>query len=122
MELIPVLSTIILVATISTFLLAIGAYILYKIREGKGQQVVAPVPSTVRAELYTPAETPVQIPRQGPEVAPQPVYFEPKTAPTVQTEAGSYVQPKEHKFLKYTSDGYIIPSKEEKTTGTLKWK
>ena len=33
MELIPILSTIILVATISTFLLAIGAYILYKVRE-----------------------------------------------------------------------------------------
>jgi hypothetical protein len=118
MELIPVLSTIILVATISTFLLAIGAYILYKIREGKGQQVVAPVPSTVRAELYTPAETPVQIPKQGPEIAPQPAYFEPKTAP----ETGYYPHPKEHKFLKYTSDGYIVPSKEEKTTGTLKWK
>ena len=35
MELIPILSTIILVATISTFILAVGAYILYKIREGK---------------------------------------------------------------------------------------
>jgi hypothetical protein len=121
MELIPVLSTIILVATISTFLLAIGAYILYKIRESKGQQAVAPVPSTVSADIYTPAEIPVQIPKQGPEIAPQPVY-EPKPAPSRQTEAGSYSQPKEHKFLKYTSDGYIIPSKEEKTSGTLKWK
>ena len=44
MELIPVLSTIILIATISTFLLAIGAYILYKVREGKGQQAAAPIP------------------------------------------------------------------------------
>lgn len=35
MELIPILSTIILVATISTFILAVGAYILYKIRERK---------------------------------------------------------------------------------------
>jgi hypothetical protein len=122
MELIPVLSTIILVATISTFLLAIGAYILYKIREGKGQQVVAPVPSTVRAELYTPAETPVQIPKQGPEIAPQPVYFEPKPTPSFQPETGNYTKPKEHKFLKYTADGYIVPSTEEKSTETLKWK
>ena len=37
MELIPILSLIILVATISTFILAVGAYILYKIRERKGR-------------------------------------------------------------------------------------
>ncbi len=55
MELIPVLSTIILVATISTFLLAIGAYILYKIRERKGQAALLTQPSEVKAELVTPA-------------------------------------------------------------------
>jgi hypothetical protein len=113
MELIPVLSTIILVATISTFLLAIGAYILYKIRESKGQQAIAPIPSTVRAELYTPAEISAQVPRQGPEIAPQPAYSEQKTIPSFQ---------KGHKYLKYTSDGYIVPSEEEKSIGTLKWK
>jgi len=122
MELIPVLSTIILVATISTFLLAIGAYILYKIREGKGQQAVAPIPSTVKAELYTPAETNVQVPKQGPEIAPQPVYFEPKPVPSYRPEAGNYIQTKEHKFLKYTSEGYVVPSEEEKSVGVLKWK
>ena len=121
MELIPVLSTIILVATICTFLLAIGAYILYKVREGKGQQVVAPTPSTVNAELLTPAEAPVLVPQQGPAIAPL-VYFEPKPAPSIQPEAANYPQPKEHKFLKYTSEGYVVPSKEEKSTGTLKWK
>ena len=124
MELIPVLSTIILVATISTFLLAIGAYILYKVREGKGQQVVAPTPSTVNAELLTPAEAPVQVPQQGPVIVPQPVYFEPKPTPSYQQrpEDRNYPKAKEHKFLKYTSEGYVIPSKEEKSTGTLKWK
>lgn len=35
MELVPILSTIILVGTIATFLLAVCAYILYKIRERK---------------------------------------------------------------------------------------
>ncbi len=39
MELIPILSTIILVATISTFILAVGAYILYKIRERKTPRI-----------------------------------------------------------------------------------
>lgn len=60
MELIPILSTIILVATISTFILAIGAYILYKVREARGQQAVAPMQKEVQAELITPATVPVQ--------------------------------------------------------------
>lgn len=54
MELIPILSLIILVATISTFILAVGAYILYKIRERKGRQQAAQ-PASVPAELVAPA-------------------------------------------------------------------
>ncbi len=55
MELIPILSLIILVATISTFILAVGAYILYKVRERKGVATQAPQPSAIPAELVTPA-------------------------------------------------------------------
>jgi hypothetical protein len=55
MELIPILSLIILVATISTFILAVGAYILYKARERKGITAHAPQPSAIPAELITPA-------------------------------------------------------------------
>jgi hypothetical protein len=56
MELIPILSTIILVATISTFILAVGAYILYKIREGK--VIVSPErkPEYLEAEYFVPKE------------------------------------------------------------------
>lgn len=54
MELIPILSLIILVATISTFILAVGAYILYKIRERKGRVGKAPQPATIPAEMITP--------------------------------------------------------------------
>lgn len=57
MELIPILSLIVLVATISTFILAVGAYILYKIRERKGKTAEAPQPSSIPAELVAP--TPV---------------------------------------------------------------
>ncbi|NCS88126.1 MAG: hypothetical protein AUK34_14265 [Ignavibacteria bacterium CG2_30_36_16] len=74
MELIPILSTIILVATISTFILAIGAYILYKVREARGQQAIAPQAETIRAELVTPAE--IQQRQQEPRVMPQPIYIE----------------------------------------------
>lgn len=54
MELIPILATIILVSTISTFILAIGAYILYKVRERRGRQVAVPQPDKIQAELLTP--------------------------------------------------------------------
>ena len=55
MELIPILSLIILVATISTFILAVGAYILYKIRERKGVTAQVAQPSAIPAELVAPA-------------------------------------------------------------------
>ncbi len=55
MELIPILSLIILFATISTFILAVGAYILYKVRERKGRLKKAVAPATIQAELITPA-------------------------------------------------------------------
>ena len=55
MELIPILSLIILVATISTFFLAVGAYIFYKVRERKGIVGQASAPSAIPAELVTPA-------------------------------------------------------------------
>lgn len=54
MELIPILATIILVATISTFFLSIGAYILFKIREKRGVEVTEAPPATIQAELVTP--------------------------------------------------------------------
>ncbi len=54
MELIPILSLIILVATISTFFLSIGAYVLYKIREKKGKAQAEAKPQSIPAELITP--------------------------------------------------------------------
>lgn len=56
MELIPILSTIILVATISTFILAVGAYILYKIREGKVRVSPEKKPEYLEAEYFMPKE------------------------------------------------------------------
>lgn len=54
MELIPILATIILVATISTFFLSIGAYILFKVREARGVRQKSVPPATIQAELVTP--------------------------------------------------------------------
>jgi hypothetical protein len=81
MELIPILSLIVLVATISTFIFAIGAYVLYKIRESKGRKTIAPAPRTIEAELYTPQARGVQYDmpmQQQRQVAYQePVYQDP---------------------------------------------
>lgn len=38
MELIPVFSLIILVATIGTFILAVGAYLMFRVRESAGRE------------------------------------------------------------------------------------
>lgn len=54
MELVPILATIILVSTISTFILAIGAYVLYKVRERRGRRVEVAQPQKIQAELLTP--------------------------------------------------------------------
>ena len=56
MELIPILSLIMLVATIATFILAIGAYILYKIRERNGRIEVENQNESIQAELVTPSQ------------------------------------------------------------------
>ncbi|NMB81956.1 MAG: hypothetical protein GYA14_09070 [Ignavibacteria bacterium] len=78
MELIPILSLIILVATISTFILAVGAYILYKVRERKGVLSQAPQPAAIPAELIAPAPIATEQRVATPErrtfevVAPQP--------------------------------------------------
>jgi len=56
MELIPILSLIMLVATIATFVLAIGAYILYKIRERNGRAEAKIEQESVNAELVTPSQ------------------------------------------------------------------
>ncbi len=55
MELIPILSLIILVATISTFVLAVGAYILYKVRERKGKIAQASQPAAIPGEMIAPS-------------------------------------------------------------------
>ncbi len=54
MELIPILSLIILVSTISTFILAVGAYVLYKVREARGRAQKAKPPETIPADLVEP--------------------------------------------------------------------
>lgn len=150
MELIPILSTIILVATICTFILAIGAYILYKIREGKQQTAYYSKPSsTVQAELVVPGESPAAAqpiyrePRQPKHHQHQGItqdIFHPERKPsqshyTPEPRGYKFTEEKfseevgrtrgkltdENKFLKYTSEGYVSP-KEDRISEAVKWR
>ena len=142
MELIPILSTIILVATICTFILAVGAYILYKVREGRQQYAIQTKPSNVKAELVVPSEmtigkvsvqteqgitreeyTKQQQPSQS-RFTPEPKEY--KTEESKDEKQKVRLRPvnrlsDENKFLKYTSEGYI-PTQEDRSSGELKWR
>lgn len=150
MELIPILSTIILVATICTFILAIGAYILYKVREGKPQFAYQTKPSTVQAELVVPSETVItkeastidrtivksvepgitreeytkkHQPSQS-KFTPEPRGYKLEEEKVERRKVRVKPQEKlsdENKFLKYTSDGYI-PTQEDRNSGEVKWR
>jgi hypothetical protein len=147
MELIPILSLIILVATISTFIFAVGAYILYKIRERKGRETAAQ-PATVPAELVSPvpmmaeqeasrsmdgrsytrdtAQQPVYAPTRvtGPQLRPTYVSQPPTprfTPPTLEGERYSA----QKKFTRYTTEGTSDAKREEKKKeeeDSLRWR
>jgi hypothetical protein len=162
MELIPILSFIILVATISTFILAVGAYVLYKIRERKGVTSQAPQPAAIPAELIAPAplmaerhtaerrtyETPQQeygydYQRQPSYGPPEDLSRGPELRPTfVNTPAPNYTESRyqkptseqqrssnqdrtstKKKFMRYTNEGYIEPTpQEKKQEDNLRWR
>lgn len=147
MELIPILSTIILVATISTFLLAIGAYILYKIREKKQEKTFYRKPSTYQTELVLPVEEKTFLDETQHESSVHPdieeysdaVKFRPERRPVSTTYKTKPVKTSysntrsrtsesfkkkltdENKYLKYTSEGYITPQ-EDRDSGAIKWR
>ncbi len=145
MELIPILSTIILVATICTFILAIGAYILYKVREGKPQYGYQTKPASVQGELVVPSQvvytkdsatvknvepgitreeyTKQHQPSQS-RYTPEPRGYKIEEEKVEKKKVRVKPQEKfsdENKFLKYTSDGYI-PTQEDRNSGEIKWR
>lgn len=146
MELIPILSMIILVATISTFILAIGSYVLYKVRESRSQKAAASRPAVYQAEVISPVALPgeVQPGQFQPYTEVRPVYAQETYVPNAEmpytqepSPAMYNPQPKpftgtggqkqrakstdENKYMKYTSEGYVPPAADKKS-GTAKWK
>ena len=138
MELIPILSTIILVATISTFILAIGAYILYKIRESRPPEVVSRKKNQ-EAELVEPEEnlnivqtpeikTRDKFPGHKVNYTSKPIEqgipvseFSRKENSKGNGRGTNKVEVPANKFTKYTQEGPITPE-EEKSDKILKWR
>jgi len=134
MELIPILSTIILVATISTFILAVGAYILYKVQEKKADQYARKEVKEEHAELLEPTEYGGRkIIRGEPEQ--KPVFLQHNYHPVEKAAEKTKIkrtyeqkerkrikkQPTETKFLKFTSNGYV-ETKKDKIVGVISWR
>ncbi len=134
MELIPILSTIILVATISTFILAVGAYILYKVQEKKADQYPRKEVEQEQAELLEPADFGgrkliIEEPKQ--KQASVQHHYHPVEKVVKETKIIHTQQEKERirtkrhtsepKFLKYTSEGYVETQKDQ-DTGVVNWK
>jgi len=147
MELIPILSTIILVATISTFILAVGAYILYKVRERRTRELSETKYRHIETEYIEPESVFSEIDNypekyllkneesssfrkkyktkeehfgSKPKI-PGGKYPEIKEVKKTATNGSAKVIVPETKFMKYTIDGYIDADKEE-NAGEIKWR
>lgn len=68
MQLVPILSTIILVGTLATFILAVFAYILYKVRERRAREEAPQQEAATPEPHVLMAPQPIQAP-MPPEVA-----------------------------------------------------
>lgn len=96
MELLAILSTIILVGTIATLILAVAAYVLYKIRERKRGTMAARPAAAMQPHLLT---APVGAPMQHALPASRPFDLSDLRAPSSgrsegqPSEAATYVPP-----------------------------
>ena len=118
MELIPILSTIILVATISTFILAIGAYILFKVQEKRADQFVKRGQEMEKVELLEPVNfDEKKLTFEQPVKTHDLAHDKQPTSPTVKKSSTGTYDPKSKeqiskskptgkKYMKYDSLGY----------------
>lgn len=130
MELITILSTIILVATISTFILSIGAYVLYKIRSRREQKVKASPPQASAAELVTISEEDIKEFEKISSVKNDKGNFKIRTEPNVEKTYKRAVREEDKlklnkisssRFTKYSSEK-ISKDDNEQTFKEVKWR
>ena len=103
MELIPIFSLIVLVATFGTFVLAIGAYVLFRVRERRGRSGAPQVAATYDADV----------------IAPEPL-DDPAPVTQVKGNARRPYAPEE-RLAQYTPDGYA-PLKDRPAEERKRWR
>lgn len=130
MELITILSTIILVATISTFILSIGAYVLYKIRSRREQKTILSPPKAAPAELVTISEDEVKEFDKISSKANDKDNFKTRSEPPVEKIYKRVVREEDKlklnkipstRFTKYSSEK-ISKDDNEQTSKDVKWR
>jgi heme/copper-type cytochrome/quinol oxidase subunit 2 len=111
MQLVPILSTIILIGTIATFILAVAAYILYKIRERRAREEGVVQTQFVQEPhvLVAPQQTSLAVPvQQAPttNVFVAPGVTTPHAAPAPATASQAPVA-QDSLFWEYTDEGFV---------------
>ena len=114
MEIVPILSTIILVGTLATFILAVAAYVLYKVREGRVSEEAQYAEADAYAMANQPAEAATYMAPTG-TTPPGDLYIE-----RMHTESGSNFPPVNSLneasggsmplssfFWEYTNEGFL---------------
>ena len=131
MELIPLLSTIVIVATVCTIILVIGAYTLYKIQEkksdlfaGKKQKVVSAKPEDFggrKLQIKKPEVVPVLKNRYEPFN--KSLSQKQKSDKTYQRSEKKKIKrvPTEPKYVKYSTKEFLQAAEEE-NSGVINWR
>jgi hypothetical protein len=103
MELIPVFSLIVLVATFGTFIMAIGAYVMFRYKERRGRASGPQVAPAYEADVIAPE--PVDIPQPAPpsRMSPRRTFSPDDT------------------LAQYTAEGYV-PVKDKTAEERRQWR
>jgi hypothetical protein len=122
MELVPILSTIILVGTIATFILAVAAYILYKIREGRARESSTQV-GYMQQEPHVLVAPEASMPLQPGQPAPASMYVAPAAQqapvarpPQQQLQQAPQAQNPNSLFWEYTDEGFVPVNPQQEQT------
>lgn len=112
MEIVPILSTIILVGTIATFILAVAAYILYKIRERRVREESTGVSHSMPEPhvLVAPRQQTLGIPSQQMQPASTNVFMgqqQPQSQPQRQVSVQQQPSVENSLFWEYTDEGFV---------------
>jgi hypothetical protein len=125
MQLVPILSTIILVGTLATFILAVSAYVLYKMREKQAANAPAAPPAQQQEQTHVLVSSTAQqvgLPASQSAQAPVPASIMPTQTvpfqPSVQVQSGVQPEPQKSLFWEYTDEGFVpVQPRDESQMG-----